>query len=260
MFCICPWSDLHCSPETLAAATQTAQRFLPLRAPSPFWASFSQAGLFMILAAALFVVHSRHLYDQSLDTYTGRENASCGRRSASCGPAIPPCLPARACSSSMIPFRKMSSLYGSSFRLPIMIRRSAWNGRNFATPIDPAEYPIFNYLVSIRDGKLEERRVPPIAWEDPVVPVTFTPSTVEPRQSMQMRVGTYAVAAVDIEYQTTWRYFKFNCVASRWTSLNSAGVATIPIPGLQDPAATQITAVRVSGGAWRKASGEFVVR
>ncbi len=128
---------------------------------------------------------------------------------------------------------------------------------NFATPIDPAEYAIFNYLVSIRDGKLKEQRVPPIDWEAPVVPVTFTPSTLEPRQSTQMRVGTYSDAAVDIEYQTTWRYFKFNCVASRWTSLNTDGVATIPVAGLQDPATTQITAVRVSGYV---AKGEQWVR
>ena len=249
------------SGEMLAATTRAAQRFLPFGAPGPFWASFSQAGLFVILAAGLFVVHSRHLYDQSLDTYTGREDAAMRQTVRIMRARYPALPPGTRLFFLDDPIQKnvftLRFLLQAAYHDPsLCVERQ----NNFATPIDPAEYTIFNHLVSIRDGKLQEQPVPPIQWEDPVVPVTFTPSTVEPRQSMQMRVGTYSDAAVDIEYQTTWRYFKFNCVASRWTSLNKDGVATIPIPGLQDPAATQITAVRVSGGVWRKASGGFVVR
>lgn len=99
-----------------------------------------------------------------------------------------------------------------------------------------------------------------IRLQGPAVPVTFIPNTVERGQPIQLRVGTYSDAAVDIEFQTTYRFVKINGVALRWASLNTNGVATIPMPRLQDPATIQIAAVRVSGDVWRKARGGFVIR
>lgn len=247
--------------EMFATAMHAAPRFLALGGRRPLWTTLSQAGLCVILAAGLFVIHSRHLRDQSLDTYTGREDAAM-RETVRIMRAGHPTLPAGTRLFFLDdPIQKnvftLQFLMQAAYRDPsLCVERQ----KNFATPIDPAEYAIFNYLVSIRDGKLEERLVPSANGEEPVVPVTFIPSTVRPGQSIQMRVGTYADSAVDIEYRTTGRFSGYNCVASRWTTLNTDGVSTIPIPGLQDPATIQITAVRVSGDVWRKARGGFVVR
>lgn len=247
--------------EMFAAAMQAAPRLLGLGARRPFWTWLSQAGLCVILAGGLFVIHSRHLHDQSLDTYTGREDAAM-RETVRIMRAEHPTLPA-----GTRLFFLDDPLQKNVFTLQFLMQAvyhdpslCVERQNNFTAPIDPAEFAIFNYLVSIRDGKLKERRVTSTDGEGPVVPVTFIPSTVRPGQSIQMRVGTYSDAAVDIEYRTTGRFSEFNCVASRWTTLNTDGVATIPIPGLQDPATTQITAVRVSGDVWRKARGGFVVR
>ncbi len=247
--------------EMFAAAMDAVPRFLALGARRPFWTPLSQAGLCVILAGGLFVIHSRHLQDESLDSYTGREDAAM-RETVRILRAAHPTLPAGTRLFFLDdPLQK--NVFTLQFLMQAMYHDPSLcveRQNNFATPIDPAGYAIFNYLVSIREGTLKERRGPATDGEGPVVPVTFVPGTVKPGESIQMRVGTYADAAVDIEYRTTWRFSEFNCVASRWTTLNTAGVATIPIPGLQDPATTQVTAVRVSGDVWRKAQGGFVVR
>jgi len=247
------------SGEMLAAARQAAQRLVPLGALPPSSASFSQAGFFVVLAAGLFVIQSRHLRDQSQDT--GRGDAVM-RETVAIMRAWHPTLPAGTrllFLDDPLPKSEATLLFliQAAYHDPSL---SVERQKNFATPIDPDEYAIFNYLVSIQDGKLKERRLPPIRWQDQAVPVTFTPSTVEPGQAIQMRVATYSDVTVDIEYQTAWRYGKNDAVALRWTNLNTDGVATIPISHLQDPLTVQITAVRVSGDIWRKAHGGFVVQ
>ena len=247
------------SGEILAATRQAVGRFLPLGARRPSWISLSQAGFFAALMAGLFVIHSRHLYDQSQDR--GGEDAA-ARETVSLMRAWHPTLPA----GTRLLFLD-DPLPKNWYTLLFLIQAayhdpSLWVERqkNSATPIDPAEYAIFDYLVWIRNGKLEERRLPPIRWEGAAVPVSFAPSTVERGQPIQIRAGTYSDAAVDIEYQTTLRFSTFNGVALRWANLNANGVATLSIPRLQDPATIQITAVRASGDVWRKAYGGFVVR
>jgi len=246
--------------EMFAAARHAVQRFLPLGARRPLWTSFSRAGLFVVLAVALFVIHSRHWRDQSRDT--GREDAAM-RETVRIMRAWHPTLPAGTrllFLDDPLPKNQSSTLLflvQAAYHDPSL---SVERQNNSATPIDPDEYPIFDYLVTIRDGELKEQRLPPIRWEGPAVPVTFEPGTVDSGQSIQMRVGTYVDAAVDIEYQTTWRFAKFNGVALRWTKLNADGIATIPISRGEAPADIRITAVHVSGDVWRKAYGGFVIR
>jgi len=244
--------------DVLAAAVPSAPRFLAHGARRSLWLSLSQAGMFGMIAAGLFVVHSRHWRDQSQQTW--RENVAMReivRGMLAWRPKLPvgtrlffldDPLPRNHFS---LPFLMQAAYHDPS----ICVERQ----KNSPT-LDPAEYAIFDYLVSLSDGKLEARRLPPIRWEVPAVPVTFYPGTVDPGQSLQMRVGTYSDAAVDIEYRTVWRFAQVDGVALRWTALNAAGVATIPLPHLTEPAKIQITAVRVSGDIWRKALGGFIVR
>ena len=245
--------------EMFAAAIGAARRVLPAAAKTPFWTRFSQACVFVTVGAGLFVIHSRHWHEQSL--YAGPEEAAM-RETVRILRAAHPTLPA---GTRLLFLDDPLPKYRAT--LPVLIQAAYHDPslcverqNNYATPIDPAEYAIFDYLVSIRDGQWEEQRVPPIRWEGPEIQVTFTPSTVEPGRPIQMRVGNYADAAVDIEYRTTRRFSKDNGVALRWTHLNSQGIATIPLPLLEDPATVQITAVRVSGDVWRKAHGGFVIR
>jgi hypothetical protein len=247
------------SGEILAAIRQAVGRFLPVGARRPLWIFLSQAGFFAALMTVLFVIHSRHWHDQTQDR--GREDAAM-REVVRLVREWHPALPA----GTRLLFLD-DPLPKNWYTLLFLIQAayhdpSLWVERqnNSATPIDPAGYAIFDYLVWIRDGKLEERRLPPIRWEGAAVPVSFAPSVVERGQPIQMRAGSYSDATVDIEYQTTLRFSAFHGVALRWANLNANGVATLSIPRLQDPATIQITAVRASGDVWRKAYGGFVVR
>ena len=128
-----------------------------------------------------------------------------------------------------------------------------------ATPLDPAEYAIFVYLITIRDGHLTDQRLSPMQWEGAAVPVSFSPGEIDPGQAIQMRVGSFTSTPVDIEYRRKRRYSEQTGVALRWTDLDKDGVATIPISLMEDPSSIEITAVRVSGDIWRKANGGFVI-
>jgi hypothetical protein len=245
--------------DLLAAAAKAVRRFLPSGARTPFWTTFSQAALFVALAAGLYVIQSRHWRVQSanaepLDTAM-RETVRLIR-------AAHPTLPAGTRLLFLDdPLPKYQPalvfLIQAAYHDPSLgVERQ----NNVATPIDPAEYAIFDYLVSIHDGKWQEQRLPPIRWQGPEVPVTFIPSTVEPGRAIQVRVGNYSDAAVDIEYRTTRRFSHDNGVALRWTNLNTDGIATIQLPLLEEPASVEITAVRVNGDPWRKAHGGFIIR
>jgi len=247
------------SGEMLAAAIVAARRRLPPGARTRVWTTFGQACVFAAVGAGLFVIQSRHWREQS--QYAGPEEAAM-RETVRLVRAAHPTLPAGTRLlflddplpkyQATLPF-----LIQAAYRDPsLCVQRQ----NNYATPLDPAEYAIFDYLVSIRNGRWEEQRLPPIRWKGPDIPVTFLPSTVVPGRPLQVRVGSYAEAAVDIEYRTTRQFSQDNGVALRWTNLNSQGIATIPLPLLEDPATVRITAVRVSGDIWRKAHGGFVIR
>jgi hypothetical protein len=245
--------------EMLAATRQATQRLLPPTAARPLVSSFCRAGFFVLLATGLFVIHSRHFHDQSKDPWrdftTVKETVRAMRASH---PTLPPGTRLFFLDDP-IPRNQYTLLFviQAAYNDPSL---SVERQKNYATPIDPADYAIFDYVVSIHDGTLQERRLPPIRPEDPAVPVTFMPGAVKSGQSIRMRVGNYSDAAVDIEYQTTYRFAKSNGIALRWANLDSNGIATIAFPRLQDPGITRITAVRTSGDVWRKASGGFAVQ
>jgi hypothetical protein len=245
--------------DSIAAARQAAQRFLPFGARRPFWISISQAGLFAALTGALFVIHARHWHDPSQDA--GRED-NVMRETVRIMRAAHPTLPA----GTRLLFLD-DPLPKNQFDLLMLVQAayhdpSLWveRQRNSGTPIDPVAYAIFDTLVSLRDGKWSEQRVPPIRWEEPGETVTFTPGTAHRGQSVQIRVGSHANAALDIEYETTWRYSQTHGVALKWVTLNADGFATIPLGRSLEPQSIKITAVRLSGDVWRKAQGGFVIR
>jgi hypothetical protein len=217
-----------------------------------------QAGSFAALAGCLFVIESRNWHDQLQD----REREDAGvRETVRALQAWKPTLPAGTrvfLLDDPSPDRfSLSVLMQAAYHDPsLCIERN----RNFSTPLDPADYAIFDYVVSIGRGKLEARRLTPIHWQDPAIPVRFRPHAVAPGQPIQIQVGTYWSGAVDIEYRSTWRFFTYTGIALRWATFDRDGVATIPINGLQDPVTVEIRAVRVSGDIWRKAQGGFAVR
>jgi hypothetical protein len=247
------------SGDLLVAAWQAAQRFLPMSVRKPFWMSLGQTSLFVALAAGLYVIHSLHWHDPSQDT-DGEDAAM--RKTVGLVQAALPTLPV-----GTRLFFLDDPLPKNRFTLPLLIQAayhdpslSVARQNNAATPIEPAEYAIFDYAVSIRDGQWKAQRLPPIRWEGPVVPVTFVPGTIRPGQSMRMRVGAYTDAAVDIEYRSTFHFATDTGIALRWASLSADGIATIPISRIQDPVSIQITAVKVGGDVWRQAQGGFIVR
>lgn len=240
--------------DLLAAVTEAIGRAVPIRASRSFWV---QAGFFAIVAICLFVIQSRDWHDRV--QAREREDAAV-RETVRMLRAWHPTLPAGArlflLDDPMPDGFPVQLLIQAAYHDPSLC---AERQKNFATPIDAKDYAVFDYVVSIEGGKLEARRLAPIRWQGPAVPVEFKPLPVAPGQPIQMRVGTYASAAVDIEYRSTWRFSGYTGIALRWATLNGDGVATIPISGLQDPVAVEISAVRVSGDVWRKAHGGFVV-
>ena len=228
-------------------------------APKAVLDAFSQTGFFVALAAGLYRHPFSHSHDPSQEA-DGEDAAM--RKTVGLMQAVRPTLPV---GTSL--FFLDDPLPKNTFTLPLLIQAayhdpslSVARQNNAATPIEPAEYAIFDYVVSIRDGQWEAQRLPPIRWEGPVVPVTFVPGTVRPGQSMRMRVGAYRDAAVDIEYRSTFRFATDTGIALRWASLSADGIATVPTSRIQDPVSIQITAVKVGGDVWRKAQGGFVVR
>ncbi len=245
--------------DILAAIGLAAMSVLPRLGGSPSWRLVSQASFFLIVAATLFVIHYRHWHDQTRDP---------GRVDQAMRETVDTLLahhPNMAAGTRL--FFLDDPLPKNRFTLLFLVQAayhdpSLWVERqnNIASPVQPAEYAIFDYLISIRNGSMWEQRLPPIRWEGPPVLITFTPGVVHAGQTLQLRVGNYSGTSVDIEFQRISRFARSNGIALRWVNLGLNGMATIPVSRLEDPGSVQITAVRVSGNQWQKASGGFIIQ
>lgn len=123
-----------------------------------------------------------------------------------------------------------------------------------------------SYVIDYRSDGLQVKRhtavLEPSSIVEPSrspVEVRFDPAAAHPGEPYKVIVRNIRSSVVDVEYSTVQNGIEQVGRVKEWCALDDQGHARLTVPPGMSPGTIKLTAIRVSGGPWRRAEGSLTI-